>query len=80
MGTSLSMYKGASDHCKVHRGFYVGTSSMFLDLALCIPLVSSFGIFVIFASYQLRAGHPAYTITQLAQSPGSHDHLARTIT
>ena len=43
IGTSLSMCKGASGHCKVYRGLYVGTSSMFLNLALCIPLVSSFG-------------------------------------
>ena len=51
IGTSLSIYKGALSHYKVHRGLYVGTFSMFLDLASCITLVSSFSIFVTFASY-----------------------------
>ena len=32
VGTSPSIYKGVSSRCKVHRGLYVGTSSMFLDL------------------------------------------------
>jgi len=43
--------------CKVHRGLYMGTSLIFLGLALCIPLVSSFSIFTIFAFYQFCAGH-----------------------
>ena len=51
MGTSLSICEGALSCCKVYRGLYVGTSLIFLDLASCIPLVSSFGIFIIFTSY-----------------------------
>jgi len=51
--------EGASSRCKVHRGHYVGTSSMFLDLISCISFTSSFGIFVTFASYQFRFARDA---------------------
>ena len=51
MGTSLSIYKGALSHCKVYRGLYIGISLIFLNLALYIPLVSSFSVFIIFTSY-----------------------------
>ena len=51
IGTSLSIYKGALSCCKVHRGYYIGTSSMFLDLILYISFTSSFRIFIIFTSY-----------------------------
>jgi hypothetical protein len=51
VGTSSSMFKWALGRCKVHRGLYMGTSSMFLDLALCISFVSSFSIFVTFYVY-----------------------------
>jgi len=51
IGTSPSIYKGALSRCKVYRGLYIGTSSIFLDLALYIPLVSSFGIFITFTFY-----------------------------
>ena len=51
MGTSLSVFKWALGRYKVHRGLYVGTSLMFLDLALCISFVSSFSIFIIFCVY-----------------------------
>jgi len=51
VGTSPSIYKGALSRCKVHRGYYMGTSLMFLDLILYISFTSSFGIFVTFTSY-----------------------------
>jgi hypothetical protein len=51
MGTSLSIREGALSRYKIYRGHYMGTSSMFLDLVLCISFISSFRIFIIFASY-----------------------------
>ena len=38
MGASLSIYKGVLGCYKVYRGFYIGTSLIFLGLALYIPL------------------------------------------
>ena len=51
MGTSLSIYEGASDRCKVYRGLYVGTPLMFLDLGLMYFFFCSSGIFLTFTSY-----------------------------
>ena len=51
MGTSSSIYKGALGHYKVYRGFYMGTSSIYLNLALYISFISSFSIFIIFYMY-----------------------------
>ena len=51
MGTSLSIYKGALGRYKVYRGFYIGTSLIYLNLALYISFISSFSIFITFYIY-----------------------------
>ena len=51
MGTSSGIYKGASGCYEVYRGLYMGTSLMFLDLALYISFISSFSILWTFCVY-----------------------------
>ena len=45
------MFKQALGRYKVYRGLYIGTSLMFLDLALHISFISSFSIFIMFYVY-----------------------------
>ena len=46
--TSLSIYKWALGCYKVHRGLYMGTSLIFLNLALYFSFISSFSILITF--------------------------------
>ena len=61
VGTSSNIFKWVLGRCKVHSGFYVGTSSMFLDLASCISFVFSFSILVKIFSHS-RIGIPLSTV------------------
>ena len=51
MGTSPNIYKGTLSRYKVHRGLYIGTSLIFLNLKLKYFFFYNSGIFLIFASY-----------------------------
>ena len=68
IGTSLSIYKGALCCYKVYRGLYIGTSLIFLDLALYISFNFSLSIFITFYASDCKVISVNYSLIALTKN------------